>query len=185
MATIAGERIQAAIGLRKPDRVPVVPMIDFFASRYGGITQEEMFFDIRRFEAALQRTLHALGPIDGVRFSYAGMGRFLLATSPVPPRLLGVGGVAADGLFRYVEESIMGPAGYREIGQSGFLRFPLWFFGKLKINHPELANMAGFVRSMGGIAADFARERRSEWGWRKRGVGFMVGLNLCTPPLEF
>ena len=33
----AKERIEAALRLEKPDRVPVVPTIDLFAGRYGGV----------------------------------------------------------------------------------------------------------------------------------------------------
>ena len=60
----ARERIDAAIRLEKPDRVPVVPIIDIFAARYAGITQHEMLFDLRKADAAIEKTMADLGRID-------------------------------------------------------------------------------------------------------------------------
>ena len=68
------ERINTAIKLGKPDRVPVVPILDMFSSRYGGITQHEMLFDLKKADRALEKTIEDLGAIDGMNLSYAGMG---------------------------------------------------------------------------------------------------------------
>ena len=42
----ATERLETAIRIGKPDRVPVIPIYDFFSSRYGGISQHEMFLSL-------------------------------------------------------------------------------------------------------------------------------------------
>jgi hypothetical protein len=88
------ERIETAIGLGKPDRVPVVPIIDFLAGRYGGINRHEMFFGIAEADVALERTLRDMGPIDGQHLSCAGRrspvisarkGWYSWRTSPLQP----------------------------------------------------------------------------------------------------
>jgi len=103
----ANGRIDTAIRLGKPDRVPVVPIIDFFAGRYGGINQHEMFFDIGKADAALEKTLRDLGPIDGQNLSYAGLGRIMQVIFPTPPIMPGVGGEPPDGQFQFVEKTVM------------------------------------------------------------------------------
>ena len=97
------ERIDTAIRLGKPDRVPVAPHIDFFASRYGGITQHEMFFDIHKADAALLKTVSDLGMIDAQGLSYAGMGRVFQLLFPSVPVIPGVDGAADDCQFQFVE----------------------------------------------------------------------------------
>jgi len=144
----AVERIEAAIRLEKPDRVPVVPMIDCFSARYGGITQEEMFFDIRKADMALHRTLEDLGSVDGLHQSYAGLGKALPTIFPVPPLIPGVGDIPPDGQFQFVEKSIMEREEYRCIGERGVLR---WLLGKLKLYHPWLGTPAGFIKGLAPI----------------------------------
>lgn len=49
------QRIEAAVALQKPDRVPVVPLLDSFPARYAGMTQGESFRDKDKgFEAYLK-----------------------------------------------------------------------------------------------------------------------------------
>lgn len=65
----AFERIEAAVRLEKPDRVPFVPIIDLFACQYAGVTQHDMFFDVGRADVALDRMMDDLGSIDGFSLS--------------------------------------------------------------------------------------------------------------------
>ena len=175
------ERIEAAIRLEKPDRVPVVPMIDCFSARYGGITQEEMFFDIRKADMALHRTLEDLGSVDGLHQSYAGLGKALLTIFPVPPLIPGVGDIPPDGQFQFVEKSIMEREEYRRIGERGVLR---WLLDKLKLYHPWLGTPAGFIKGLAPIGVDSIKVKQSVRAWRRRGVESMVASNLTFSPME-
>ncbi|MFW6113319.1 MAG: uroporphyrinogen decarboxylase family protein [Actinomycetota bacterium] len=182
MSIPAIERIEAAIRLEKPDRVPVAPIIDFFSSRYGGITQHEMFFDLDKADMALEKTIEDLGYIDAFHLSYAGLGRTLLVIFPTPPRLPGVDGVDPDGQFQFVEKSVMEPEEYRLIMERGAL---LWMREKLLINHPWLSNPVAAAGALKNIVADNLRMRRSIRRWRKKGVESMVAYNLPFTPMEW
>ena len=39
------ERVKTVISLKQPDRVPVIPMWDFFAARHAGLTMREFVED--------------------------------------------------------------------------------------------------------------------------------------------
>jgi hypothetical protein len=175
------ERIEAAIRLEKPDRVPVVPMIDCFSARYGGITQEEMFFDIRKADMALHRTLEDLGSVDGLHQSYAGLGKALLAIFPVPPLIPGVGDIPPDGQFQFVEKSIMEREEYGRMGERGVLR---WLLDKLKLYHPWLGTPTGFIKGLAQTGVDSIKVKLSVRAWRRRGVDSMVASNLTFSPME-
>ena len=182
MTSAAHERIEAAIRLEKPDRVPVVPMIDMFASRYGGITQHELFFDIRKADEALEKTMDSLGVVDGYHLTYAGLGRYMLLMFPSTPKLPGVGGVPADAGWQYVEKSVMEPSEYGDIVELGAEK---WLYGKLKECDPRLRNRVTFARQQLEVFADMRRIRRSVRSWGRKGVVSMVAANLAFTPMEF
>ena len=180
-AMTAVERIEAAIRLEKPDRVPLVPIIDMFSSRYGGITQHEMMFDIDKADWALQRTLDDLGGIDGFNFSNAGMGRTFQTIVPSPPRIPGIDGVPVDVEFQFVEKSVMEPEEYMQIEERGAGR---WFIDKLKASHPELYSPTALFKRFAGLAIDVLKNKRSVRRWRKRGIEPLVGTNMTIIPME-
>jgi hypothetical protein len=178
----ATERLETAIRLGKPDRVPVVPIIDFFAGRYGGITQHDMLFDIQKADTALEKTLHDLGPIDGQHLSYAGLGRILQIIFPTPPILPGVRGEPMDGQFQFVEKTVMEPEEYRQIEKRGPLR---WILDKMKLSNPEMGNPIGMLKTFGGVGADIMRAKRSMKQWQRKGVESMVAYNIVFTPMEY
>ncbi|MBN2028352.1 MAG: hypothetical protein JW854_16505 [Actinobacteria bacterium] len=178
----ARERIDTAIALGKPDRVPVVPIIDFFASRYGGINQHEMLFDIAKADAALERTLRDLGPIDGQNLSYAGLGRIMQAIFPTPPIMPGVDGEPPDGQFQFVEKTVMEPEEYRLIEDRGPLR---WILDKMRLSNPQLGNPMGMLKTFAGVVADTMKAKRSMKRWQARGVESMVAYNIVFTPMEY
>jgi len=176
------ERIETAIGLGKPDRVPVVPIIDFFSARYGGISQHDMLFDVRKADQALEKTLRDLGPIDGLHLSYAGLGRIMQLIFPTPPVMPGVGGEPPDGQFQFVEKTVMEPEEYLEIERRGPLR---WILDKMKLSNPDLGSPLGLARALGRATADMAKVKRSARNWRARGVESLVAFNIVFTPLEY
>jgi hypothetical protein len=175
------ERIDTAIRLGKPDRVPVIPVMDFFSSRYGGITQKEMFFNLARADEALQKTLDDLGDMDGMGFSYAGMGRILGLYFPSRPRLPGVDGIPDDGQFQFVERSLIEPEEYLAI--AGDPR--RWLLKKMVETHPEMTGPAGLAKSLAVIAADVLRMRRSIHAWDRKGLKNMMAYNFAFTPMEY
>ena len=178
----AHERIETAIRLGKPDRVPVVPIIDFFSSRYGGINQHDMLFDIGRADDALEKTLRDLGSIDGQNLSYAGLGRIMQVIFPTPPIMPGVGGEPADGQFQFVEKTVMEWEEYRQIERRGPLR---WIMDKMKLSNPQLGNPVGMLKTFASLGADIMKARRSMRQWQRKGVESMVAYNIVFTPMEY
>jgi len=176
------ERIETAISMGKPDRVPVIPSIDFFSSRYGGITQREMFFDIHKADMALEKTMEDLGPFDGQNLSYAGSGRILQVIYPTPPKIPGVGGVPDDAQYQFVEKNIMGPEEYRRIKERGPLR---WILNMMKTGTPELGKPMGLLKALAKMDVDMLKIRLSINAWKKKDFESLVGVNIVFTPMEY
>ena len=157
--------------------------IDFFASRYGGITQHEMFFDIHKADAALLKTVSDLGMIDAQGLSYAGMGRVFQLLFPSVPVIPGVDGAADDCQFQFVERSVMGPDEYSRIAEKGPFKFMV---SKLWATHPDFRSWFGVWRGLSGLGADSVRIKRATKSLqRETGMASLVGPNLAFTPLEW
>ncbi|HUJ70051.1 MAG TPA: hypothetical protein VLW86_11045, partial [Syntrophorhabdales bacterium] len=57
-------RIADAVQLKKPDRIPLMPMWEFFYAKYAGYTCEEVMYDARKAEDSVIKTVTDLQP-DG------------------------------------------------------------------------------------------------------------------------
>lgn len=55
-------RINAAIALEKPDRVPIFLMLGLFPARYAGITYQQAFYDLNNWLAANEKTIEDFQP---------------------------------------------------------------------------------------------------------------------------
>jgi len=60
----AEQRLQTVITLGMPDRVPVAPMIYYFAAPYAGITVYELWSDPKKYDYAIDKCFTELGPWD-------------------------------------------------------------------------------------------------------------------------
>lgn len=176
------ERIDAATRLERPDRVPVVPMMDIFAARHAGITQHEMLFNIHLADWSIQKTMDDLGRLDGFSFSYAGMGTLLELAIPNPPRLPGRRGVPHDSEWMFVERPVMEPSEYADIARKGMIRHTM---GKVLQTHPWLRDPATLVSQSTRALADQARVALSARRWRRKGVEPMAAGNLVFTPMEW
>lgn len=56
------KRVEDAIQLKVPDRVPLVITLGYFPAKYGGITCEDAFYDHNRWRKALKATILGLEP---------------------------------------------------------------------------------------------------------------------------
>lgn len=176
------ERINMAIRLGQPDRIPVVPLIDMFASRYGGITQHEMLFNIKKFDQALEKTIADLGAIDGLSLSYAGMAPLMSVIFLVPPLLPGINGYPEDALWQFVEETVMEAEEYKDVVEKGGAR---WMFGKMRAHNPIVGSFPKLIKQTFKIASYGIQFKLSARKWKKKGVTFLVGPNLTFTPMEW
>jgi uroporphyrinogen-III decarboxylase len=182
MVMTSFERIETAARLEKPDRIPFVPIIDLFSSRYGGITQHQMLFDIKAADAALQKMMDDLGPIDGFSLSYSGLGSLLDFILPNPPMLPGVRGVDEDDAWMFVENPVMEPSEYRDIGGRGAIR---WMMDKTMQTHPNLNSMIDVLKEGSRVLWDMGKVTRSVRAWRNKNVEPLVAANLVFTPMEW
>ena len=60
----AERRLQTVIELGTPDRVPVAPMIYYFAAFYANITVHELWSDPQKYDYAINKCFAELGPWD-------------------------------------------------------------------------------------------------------------------------
>lgn len=60
----AEQRLETVIGLGTPDRVPVAPMIYYFAAQYAKITVYELWSNPTKYEYAINKCFNELGPWD-------------------------------------------------------------------------------------------------------------------------
>ena len=60
----AEHRLETVIGLGTPDRVPVAPMIYYFAAQYAKITVYELWSNPTKYEYAINKCFNELGPWD-------------------------------------------------------------------------------------------------------------------------
>ena len=181
MGCAAQERIDTAIRLGKPDRVPVAPMLDIFAARYAGVSQHDMLFDVRKGDAALEKVHRELGPIDGFGMSNSGLARMMQALSVVPPVLPGLDGADANSLWQFNEKTVMLPDEYAELS-----RDPAAFiYGKALEHNPNINGKFSYWRYSALAYLAFAKIALSARRWRRKGVEPIVAGNNILFPIEY
>jgi hypothetical protein len=177
----ATERVDTAIRLGRPDRVPVAPMLDMFACRYAGVTQHDMIFSVKRGDAALARVHEDLGPLDGYSMSNSGFAKLMRALAVVPPVLPGVDGTDENAVWQFNEKTVMKPEEYGALAAD-----PRKFlFEKALIHNPAIRNRASFAyeQAMGYHA--MLQVAMSARRWRRRGVEPIVAANVVLLPFEY
>lgn len=124
------ERIESAIKLQIPDRVPVAPFVMFFVAKHAGITMEEYLFSKGKSEMAAEKTFMDFGGWDAwYRYPYID-GRtvyYYPMKFKMPGRELG-----PNEIYQTVEEEVMKEEdydlliakGYRELFR--ILRKRIW-----------------------------------------------------------
>lgn len=165
------ERVQAAVGLRKPDRVPVAPDMDVYIAPFSGITQRELLFDFTKAESALETCWSELR-WDAHHQFLGGCGRFIKLGLPVDFRLPGVDGHGEDELMQAVEKPLAGPEVYEEISERGYLPVHA---RQVRAVNPELRRPTLTPGFAVGFARYAVRLRRHNKGWERRGLPCLGG----------
>lgn len=176
----AEERLQAAINLQVPDRVPCCPMIYYFASGYAGISSYELWSEPAKYRAAIDRCFYELGPWD---IYYPINPRFPEVYTFIMPMKAKWPGreLPPDNIHQLLEEEIITVEDYRWISDfSG--RFPWLTYLPLFVRiisrswdtvrdgwraYPQVAYM---------LARHLAGWRREFDSWKRRGVAVLYGF---------
>ena len=114
------ERIEAVIALEQPDRVPVGPMLDYFAATYTGCTHAELMFNGKKRIKAVLKTMHDLGPWDLAFLAEAANANMTKLGLPMKS---GLPDGAEHDLLQYYEREILTADDYELLEQIGVSRF--------------------------------------------------------------
>jgi len=182
------ERLQAAIRCERPDRVPVCPMIYYFAAFYAGITVYELWSDWGKYEAAIRKCFNELGPWDIYYnicpVSPAAYQACLLMEVKYP----GVD-LEPDNICQFNEYEMMTPEDYDWILDYKGMESMLFNDHTLHIMSkfmPEFKEgWGGRLRLGWKIAENFLRWRLHFRWWRERGVAILSGSQSETPFDQF
>lgn len=165
------QRVEDAIGLREPDRVPVVPMFDLFLASYAGITKYDLLFDYRKAELAFEaayREFHW----DGCHMFVGGNGRYYPLPFMQEFEMPGTGGHPADASPQAIERDLLGPGVFDEICRRGY--FPV-YLRTLKKIFPAARTASGTRGLVAGFASLGIRARRHLKKWNGMGVPCVAG----------
>ena len=174
------QRLQAAINLQVPDRVPVCPFIYYFAAFYAGITVKELWSEPRKYRMAIDRCFEDLGPWDvyyPANPRYPEVYTFIM---PMKARWPGID-LPDDSICQLVEQEIMKAEDYEWVAglASRFPRIAYFpFFVKLISRAWDGIDdgWRGYAHMLPRLAVHLANWRYEFELWKRRGVAVLYGF---------
>src|SRR5512136_2026142 len=153
------KRVNDAIALRVPDRVPIEVMFAFFPARYSGVTVEEVMYDPEKlFKAQLKTLLDFKPDMDQNPFGLRFLGPILEALDFKQLRWPGHG-IPANLSYQFVEGEYMHAEEYDHflLDPSDFIMRKYWprICGSLK-GFEKLAPIHSIITYYMGIPFGFA-----------------------------
>jgi hypothetical protein len=183
--TMSSERrIRAAIHLQEPDRVPVSPLIYYFAAHYAGMTNYDLF-DPRKYNQAIDRVYYELGPWDAYYFMQVYDPELVAFLTPMKSKEPGYE-LPPESIRQFVEEGVMGEEDYEWIVRTSarnprlaYLRFYFRLIPRI-YEHVDVGwrCRAFMLPRMIRNGVLIARELRE---WRKRGVTLLYAVGAEAP----
>ncbi|UCF85064.1 MAG: hypothetical protein JSV50_05375 [Desulfobacteraceae bacterium] len=172
------ERVEAAIALEKPDRVPVMPLMISFPIRHRGMTQGEAWRDFDKAFQAMIETFDDLGGFDmlpktNVYWPVLG-GRF--ANAPIrnliPGRQL-----AEDALAQINEKELFSRDDYDHIASVGWNAF--WDDHYEKMSGKSLTRLTTIQNA---LLERFCREKEI---CEEKGIPVLLGTTVDSVLMAF
>ncbi len=171
------ERLEAAVTLKKCDRVPVGFPLSWFAGRHAGITMAEFANDCEANAAAVHKTYLDLGGIDMLTFitSPVAAGVAMPMKHKVPGKDL-----PPDSIIQYHEQEIMKPDEYDIVINKGWHYYNKEYV--LPRTHPEWTTPEGenTLRNKEKEAARVTEKARSYYD---KSIIFTDAF-MAMPPFE-
>jgi hypothetical protein len=176
----AEERLQAAINLQIPDRVPSCPFIYYFAAFHTGITVHELWSDPRKYRRAINRCYEDLGPWD-IYYPVNPL-RPEVYTFIMPMRAKWPGiDLPPDSICQLLEEEIMKPEDYGWIGELA-AKYPKYtyipFFMRMISRAWENVgdDLRGYAFIISSLMLTLANWRYEFELFKRRGVTVLYGF---------
>jgi Uroporphyrinogen decarboxylase (URO-D) len=175
------ERLQAVINLQVPDRVPVSHRIYYFAAKYAGVDNADLY-DAATWNRAIDKCFRDLGPWD----FYAPWNFYHVEVLSLifPMKVLEPGiGLPRDAIHQYLEEEIMPFEDYqwilkmaRQIPDLSFLRLVMRWLPKIW-DHVQ-PGVKGYAYMMPRLLDHLITWRRDFMRWSKEGVIPLAGAGV-------
>ncbi len=151
----AKERIDAAIALEQPDRVPVAPLLDHFAATYSGYSNAEIMSDGNKRIEAVLKTAKELGPWDMTFLADTANARLLKIGVPMKLKQPG-SELSANEIHQFDEKELLKPDDYDLLERIGVKRFMLNVLGR---NYPEWKGLKALPPFI-GIIREYKKHAR-------------------------
>ena len=174
------ERLQAAINLQVPDRVPSCPFIYYFAAFHTGITVHELWSEPRKYRWAMDRCYEDLGPWDiyyPVNPLRPELYTFIM---PMKARWPGID-LPPDSICQLLEEEIMKVEDYAWISELA-VRFPKFTYIPFFMRMISRAwdnvgeDLGGYTYILSGLLRHLANWRYEFELMKRRGVTVLYGF---------
>ncbi len=168
------ERINAAIALEQPDRVPVCPLLDHFAATYTGITNAEFMADGNKRINAVLKTMKDLGPWDMTFIGDTANPTMLKFGLPMKLLMPGVD-LPETEVHQLQESEYLSLEDYDFLQNAGIYEFMMRI---IKRNNPELNNFQ-IVHQLIAYVLELRKHRKMvEKNGAELAAGFMHTLSF-------
>ncbi|MBI4832542.1 MAG: hypothetical protein HY801_13535 [Candidatus Lindowbacteria bacterium] len=181
----AEQRLQKVIELGAPDRVPVAPMIYYFAAFYANITVHELWSDPRKYSYAIEKCFRDLGPWDVYYPINPVNPTAYVFVLPMKIKYPGID-LPPDNICQVIEEEVMTAGEYRELTDNSvptaflkYLNFMLTLACRVQREPVKgIAAKLGILRKL--LQQIPAWREEFKW-WQAQGVAIQHGLCAEAP----
>jgi len=179
------QRLQTVIRLGVPDRVPVAPMIYYFAAFYANITVHELWSDPQKYAFAIEKCFRELGPWDIyypinplTPASYA----FIL---PMKIKYPGID-LPPDAICQVIEEEVMKADEYRRFSHNWIPTPTLKYLNFLltlacRTQREPTNRLGAKLQILSKLRQQMVAWRDEFAEWQARGVAVQHGLCIEAP----
>jgi len=180
------ERLQAVFQCRVPDRVPVVPLLGYFLSRYAGITSAELWSDEEKRTFAWEKFYRELGPVDAIYHDNSSEPLAQMWTIPMKTLWPGKD-LPPDAQAQQMEEEVMTIEDYQPLLHRGIIPksqvYGVFLTKMLRRTCADLPkNLILMIFTVyWKLLLDTLWFRRFRKRWEKRGVPRLWGSALMAP----
>jgi hypothetical protein len=168
-----------------PDRVPVAPMIYYFAAFYAGITVHELWSDPKKYAYAIDKCYRDLGPWDIYYPINPVNPTAYVFILPMKIKYPGID-LPPDNICQTIEEEIMGAdeyAGFARSRAPGALLKYLDFMLTLacRVQREPVDGIGAKLGILRKLLQQIPAWREEFKKWRQRGVAIQHGLCAESP----